>query len=372
MVGPLARSTCAVCGVVAPRRGSVCAACDAPLVPTAAVPDPAEAHDTYWVAVRCSVQCRSCSFAAPVDHLALEGSIDCAQCGVRQRFDTDSWTEALAFAHAVGDLAGPDPEGRASDPAIWIGGDNPHRNLGLSETFGVFRQTGMHSVDGLEIPRSLQIEAAPGHPTCRSCHAPVRTTLTGATGEGRVETTCPGCHATAVYVMPKGATAVTGHAALLGVISDEHRTDRPRAQESSSGDARALSCPSCGGPLKLAPHDRLAQCEYCKITCVIPVHALVRDGNAPRPAVWWQLFSGMSAKRSELLTDTGKLGVDVVKVALKFASVVAPTSLRTSPIGTTAGVYEAPAAPGPKVEQILFTLGLGTLAVAIGYLVTGR
>jgi len=365
MAHPLVRSTCAACGVLARRTGSVCDACDAPLVPTALLPTPGDTHDTYWVAVRFSVQCRSCSFAAPLDHLAVEGSIDCAQCGVRQRFDTDSWGEALAFAHAVGDLAGPDPEGRAPHPGIWIGGDNPHQNLGQSETFGVFRQTGMHSVDGLEIPRSLRIEAAPGQPTCRACHVALKTTVTG---EGRVETVCPRCQTTATYVLPKGATSVTAHAALLGVISDEHRTDRPRAQESSSGDARALSCPSCGGPLKLAPHDRLAHCEFCKTTCVIPARALVRDGQVPKPALWWQLFSGLSAKRRELLTETGEQRIGSIALPPVFA----PTSLKTAPIGGAPGVYEAPAAPGLKIEQMLFTLGIGSLAVAIGYVVMGR
>ena len=130
-----------------------------------------EAHG-YWVAVRCTFQCRSCGFAAPLDQLDIDGSVECAYCGLCQRFEPSTWIEALEFAHAVGDLSGPEPEGRAPNPSLWIAPDNPFRDVGETVTFSELRQSGSQMVDGMMVPRSLQIRVAPGFPGAAGAESP--------------------------------------------------------------------------------------------------------------------------------------------------------------------------------------------------------
>src|SRR6185295_10892156 len=126
----------------------------------AARPTTAPRHDVsgYWVAVRCSFQCRSCGFAAPLDQLDIDGAVECAYCGLRQRFEPSTWTEALEFAHAVGDLAGPEPEGRYPNPSLWIAPANPFADVGETLTFSELRQAGMEMSGGEMIPKSLFIQ----------------------------------------------------------------------------------------------------------------------------------------------------------------------------------------------------------------------
>src|ERR1700683_4713243 len=89
------RTVCASCGVVAPQSGTVCKSCSAPIV---RLTPPSASGGTYWVAAKCSFQCRSCSFAAPLDHLDVDGTVECMHCGTRQRFNVEGWREGLAFA----------------------------------------------------------------------------------------------------------------------------------------------------------------------------------------------------------------------------------------------------------------------------------
>src|SRR5258706_13324357 len=106
----------------------------------------------YWVAVRCSFQCQSCCFEAPLDSLDVDGSVECAYCGLRQRFEPRTWSEALDFAQAVGDLAGPEPEGHYADPGVWIAPDIPFRDVGETLTFSEYREAGIEISDGMTVP----------------------------------------------------------------------------------------------------------------------------------------------------------------------------------------------------------------------------
>ena len=106
---------CDRCGVIAPSQDGNCELCQQGFGhprPTA----PSSADGSYWVAVRCSFQCRSCHFLSPLDSLDIDGSVECAQCGMPQRFDVKAWHEALAFAHEVGDLGFPAPRGVTRTP----------------------------------------------------------------------------------------------------------------------------------------------------------------------------------------------------------------------------------------------------------------
>ena len=113
---------------------------------------PAQGGDTFWVAMRCGFTCNSCKFLAPLDGLDADGAVECAHCGLRQRFEVQHWAPALGVAHAVGDLAGPAPEGRRPHPSLWIGSENSFARIGDTHTFERTTQG------------ELTLEASSGHP----------------------------------------------------------------------------------------------------------------------------------------------------------------------------------------------------------------
>ena len=203
----------------------------------------------------------------------------------------------LKFAHAVGDSSGPEPEGRAPNPSLWIAPDNPFRDVGETVTFSELRQSGSQMVDGMMVPRSLQIRVAPGFPVCRRCRIPVRIAL-GAEG---TTTWCGGCSESATYALPERALALGP--GLIAVVAEEHRLSRALATE-SRGDGTnvsAVSCPSCGAPLDLRGGDRTLKCQFCSTFCRVPGRFLLRQGQGIiEPETWWLLFNGPSKKRRAL------------------------------------------------------------------------
>lgn len=344
-------SICRGCGVVAPAEGRACEVCKRPLAETR-VEVPAQGGDLFWVAVRCGFTCNSCRFLAPLDCIDVDGAVECAQCGLRQRFDVDAWPAALALAHAVGDLAGPAPEGRKPHPALWIGSENPHATIGTTRTFE--RLSG--SV--------LSMEAAPGQPICHKCQWPLTISVTAP---GAVATSCARCGDRATYEIPDRARHLDD--ALMGAIAHDHRTDQRKAQSTGSeAGAMTLGCPSCGAPLRLQGTDRLQTCPFCRASCIVPARSFLhRGGDVPEPEVWWMLFRGPSAKRAELEAPTAAAAPDL-EVALKLLK---PGGGSTA-IGEAPGVYPAPEVPGTNWLQVAFTLFLGSIALVFGYLVLGR
>lgn len=285
---------CPRCGVIAPAQQSACPICAEPFTLPRVEQRPPRAH--AWVALRCSFQCRSCQFLSPLDELDIDGSVECGQCGQSQRFDVEAWHEALAFAHAVADLAYPLPEGRLSHPDIWIGDDNPFVALGHTLALAEHRQSSMRDEDGITIHRSLFIEAGPGHPVCMSCNEPLSVEL----GRNRESTaSCRSCGAQTSYRLPAGASEYC--AALAGVVADAHESGKQRARmQSSATGPVALVCPECGGKLP-ATSERVLQCEYCGTASLIPAQARVRDvGQVLTPDIWWLAFVGPSARRAAL------------------------------------------------------------------------
>src|SRR5262249_52321233 len=150
---------------------------------------------------------------APLDGLDADGAVECGLCGLRQRLEVSSWSSALEHAHAVGDLAGPDPEGRTPHPSLWIGSENTLATVGDQRTFE-------QATSGV-----LSLEASPGNPVCSKCAVPV---MTSVTGPGAVATHCSRCGEGATYALGEAALGLgTG---VVGAVAPEHRTDRPRAR----------------------------------------------------------------------------------------------------------------------------------------------
>jgi len=302
----------------------------------------------FWVAVRCAFTCNSCKFLAPLDGLDADGAVECAHCGLRQRFDVSSWTPALDFAQAVGDLAGPLPEGRNPHPTLWIGSENPYAGVGDT---GTFERTESGA---------LAIDAAPGHPVCRKCQVPVTVTVTAP---GAAATRCPTCGDTATYALADEGKNLSS--ALVALVADDHRNDKRRAQAApTQAGVMALACPACGAPLGLPDAGGIAPCTFCKIACIVPARVRMRARNeTPEPTVWWMLFQGASAKRRALEAPTDDAGGGA-KAALKLIKF----GHDDTPIGDAPGVYDAPEVPGIYWPQVAVTGALGTAAVTIGVL----
>lgn len=343
-------SVCRRCGVVAPAQGTACDVCRQPLAAVRAAA-PATPPDQFWVAVRAGFTCNSCRFLAPLDSLDADGAVECAHCGLRQRFDNDNWRPALEFAHAVADLAGPAAEGRNPHPVIWIGSDNPHARVGDTRTFDDFDSG------------PLSFHAAPGHPVCQKCSTLVHVSAS----QGTCQSACPSCGDRATFRVADGARSL--YPALLAVVSDDARSDRPKAQLSApAGAAMTVNCCSCGAPLTLEGKGSLQTCKYCNTSCIVPHRSLSRAlHEAIEPAIWWILLGGVSAKRSELLTEHAQKSGETHKSALALLKKATGGKHK---IGDAPGVYEAPEVSGWNVPQMLFTVALGVVALLIAFGIT--
>jgi hypothetical protein len=266
--------------------------------------------------------------------------LDCAQCGSLQRFEVASWRDGLAFARAVGDLAGPYPEGRTPSARVWIGDVNPYAAIGMDTTFA--EQKG----------KALTIEASPGFPVCRACALPLECQV----GSSHAETRCGRCGVVGRYALSGQASALAP--SLQAVIAEEHRTDRRdvKMQPTSAGPT-GLLCPQCGAGLQ-GLSGPTVQCSYCKTVAYVPLRARPRETGQLVPAsVFWIAFRGRSPERGTL--EKGP------KVDDKKAGTVLGRGLRALP-----GIELAPKAPGTDLKQWAITLGLTVLALAIGLLVS--
>lgn len=266
----------------------------------------------------------------------------------------------LQFAHDVADLSGPEPEGLAPHPLVWIGGDNPHAGVGLSHAFG-------RDVSNETAAIGLSVQAAPGHPVCHSCEVPVEAALRG---RGACATRCPRCGDQATYEVPHAALALSP--ALVAAVADLHRTDRPQARTTTGQTGiLALSCPSCGGNLRPAAagapgaDSRLYACAYCNATCVVPHHAAARARDArPEPDVWWLLMRGPSSLRASLQAPIA-LSDDAKAAMAPPPFPVLPWQRRTRQVGDPPGVYSLPDKSGPNVPQIALNLLTAGVALAL-------
>lgn len=329
---------CRACGVVAPKHERACEGCAATLSETrrAVAAMPAGQH---FAALRCEFVCNGCRFLAPLDSLDLDGAVECAHCGLRQRFDVELWPSALDFARGVSDLAGPSPEGRAPHAAIWIGDDNPHASLGVTSTFAK-TEVGM-----------LTVSAAPAHPVCRRCAEPVDARLTR---RGVVETRCPRCAESAVFELPN---ELRSSESVLGVVTDAHRSDRPRAVLTTQGALVTLQCPQCNAPLTPAPGSPLQTCRFCHASSIVTqthLHRALRE--TIEPATIWVLFPGGSPLRDRLQAPTD----DAIQKQ--------PETGRTD-VGEARRVYEAPEIEGAPTLQIVVTAVIGSVAILLGLVV---
>ena len=299
------RRLCPACGVMAPAERRSCEWCEAPLDRCPSIPDGPDG--IYPVVVCCHFQCRSCGHRSPLNELDLDGTVRCLRCGLDQMFDVSSWAAALDHAHGVGDLAGPSPEGRHPHPRISIAGDNPLASIGRYRTSARLAQSGTRVEDGMVVPRSLIIDAAPGWPLCSRCNLPLE--IRGS--DGHATTSCPDCGRSASYdIDPRARQLCSG---LIAAVAEDQRTDRLAVQVTGqeAGEASVLRCPGCGAAMSDVSDAATVRCEFCNTVARIP--AAVRQelfDHEPDEQVWWLLFGGPSKQRRALedcddLSDAG-------------------------------------------------------------------
>ncbi len=286
-----ARPVCPSCGVGASLGLAQCESCGATLPnPCPGVGEPAP--NCYWVAVKCHFDCRICGHSSPLNHLDLDGSVWCANCGIEQRFATSQWSPLLDFAEAVGDLAGPNRAGRFPERSPSIASVNPFAHLGVSQSFGQLRRQAAPNAPAGE-SHALTLAAAPGHPLCSSCHALF--TLTQLDEQG-FSLSCPSCQKQQRYQRPPG---LSGN--LRGVLAHEHLVGSSAATlEQDPGGAVLIKCPNCKAPLSPDESSAIVTCRYCSAVSRLTLGQRRTLGQKNlAPELWWLLFSGPSRQRLE-------------------------------------------------------------------------
>jgi RNase P subunit RPR2 len=285
-------AVCPGCGRIAPLQRDTCAVCDAELDEAHEVPD--RKDRAYAVAVRCQFQCRQCGKLAPLNHLDVDGSVVCVHCELDQAFDVDVWKAGLRHAHGVGDLAGPALEGRHPHERFSIVGANPGASIGTTETTSTLTENSKRNVDGIELMRSLRIEASPGHPLCPACHVPLDVTL----DEETTVTICKHCGDTATYQMPEAAAEL--HKALVAVQAEDHRRDHldARIDVRAGGGTVAVACPGCGANMPVHGETKVVVCQFCQTVSRIPDQVRQQTFHiTPETETWWLWFKGGSDYR---------------------------------------------------------------------------
>lgn len=281
---------CAQCGGCVPARAPHCARCGATAEVRVVPPRP---DGAYWARVVLEYSCAACKAYWPLAAFDAEGRAVGAICGHVQDFPIFFWRVVLAHAHAVADLAGPDPEGRGGAPGASgesVAAENPFKDVGLSTSSA----EGDAMRDDADVPRGLR--AGPGVPVCPSCLASIDPDFVGG------ELVC-GCGWRAQGVLAKTASKV--NRGLVTVLGAPLGPSRGGARPGAEGPTLvALRCPTCSGPVTLDAGASLASCSFCKTTSIVarpaPVPAAKPDAPTAELACWF-LFRGPSAKRKSLL-----------------------------------------------------------------------
>ncbi|WP_437486983.1 zinc ribbon domain-containing protein [Sorangium sp. So ce1014] len=270
---------CPQCGRVVPTRQKACRVCgDDPPEPVEVV---RRADDAYWGHVAFEWACAGCSRRVPLASLADDGRAVCPTCSHTQELPALLWRTALRHAHAVADMAGPDPEGGAAGrpPIATL---NPFKEVGIERADAPGER--LRPTD--DTPANLV--AGPGHPIC-ACGALVEPQWRG----GRCACTCGLSHSGEVpalvrRAMPRGVVALV--------------FDRPRAARGAA--VIALECPRCHAPLDAPEGVRRVTCKYCGGSAAIVDPAVPPPSRSPVPRLW-VLFRGPSGARTDLEARAG-------------------------------------------------------------------
>ncbi len=277
---------CPACGIIAPTELQSCAGCG---VVISQLPEASASGsvDAMWVRVECTYKCPSCGADSPLDHLELEPKVECSKCGQIRNLDASSWGAVVRLAHDVADL------GRPVHASTTLGAYNHYAFLAVKVPFAVAE--GNVAEPSVASPVTVsRVRAAPGHPPCPSCHAPLNA---NASGGGHLATQCSRCGESAMYSVRPGL-----YTPLQAVLADEQRVDRPAAKMESTMWAGpiTLRCASCNTQLQPIAGQPQLPCSYCRTICRIPDRARRRVYNDITARPWWMLFGNRSPTRDAL------------------------------------------------------------------------
>lgn len=343
-------SICHRCGIVAPTKRSTCVRCEQP-IGSSLEAVPVGVDGALWSEVRCAITCRQCGHEAPIDEPELDGIITCPQCNAIQAFDVSAWEDALAHAHAVVDLAGPEPGGRFPTPGMPLP-PNQYDSIGVTHTSAEIQLTGMSIENGVQKTRNLKLSASPGHPLCGKCGCPLAPRIEG----NELIMRCPSCSDTARYGLEPRLPAMTP--GLVAVAAEALRSDRreARVDQTSAGMVISLRCPQCGAGLTVLQGAHSVDCTFCKTSCRVPSRTLLALKKGQRdPAPWWVLFRGPSAKRAEL--ERGKPAVaiggddDAAEIAAEIKK-RKNAKAKLADLMNQGGVEAAPAEEDPRSKVL--------------------
>jgi DNA-directed RNA polymerase subunit RPC12/RpoP len=271
---------CPQCGRVVPTRHKVCRVCRDDR------PEPVEVvrrvEDAYWAHIAFEWACAGCTQRVPLTSLAGDGRAVCPSCRHTQELPALIWRTALRHAHAVADMAGPDPEGGAvgRPPIATL---NPFKEVGIERADAPGER--LRPAD--DTPTNLV--AGPGHPIC-ACGALIEPSWRG----GSHMCSCGASYSGEIPALVRRAM----HRALVTLI-----VDRPRAARGAA--VVSLECPRCHAPLDAPEGVRRVTCKYCGAS------AAIVDPSAPSPSRspmsrLWVLFRGPSAARTDLEARAGR------------------------------------------------------------------
>lgn len=269
---------CAGCGSL--TLADACARCGA--TQRLSPPDPWP----LWVALRCTLVCRSCGHRTPLDDLERDGSVACRSCGIDQAFSLSAWKDMLEELHGLADLAG-SPEGRNPHARLSIGALNPHKSIGIAKALVEWKSE-LEAEDGIK--QVMRVEAAPGHPVCPRGHG-----LLDVRFGADIDAACPQCDLHLRY----SRTEQPPYERLRAVLSDAARLETVAARPGTRDGLDGYSCPGCGAPLPVEEGRALATCSFCHLSSKVPRGKGKSLKPAP-PALWWVLFAGPSPLRGKL------------------------------------------------------------------------
>lgn len=214
--------------------------------------------DGSWVEVHCHFRCAGCQRRSPVNHLDLDGEVECLRCGEANDFDPGQWLDAIDHARACA-----------------------HNEPG---------QAAEHGDDALRPNRirqkTLVTRAAAGHPACQECQVELTVERCAV---GMLVVSCPSCAHEWKYVLPRGTRA--SRPELGGAIAAAHARGGGMARLVEGGEegARGIECPNCGAAVDHPTGTVVARCSYCRMTLRIPQRGLAAEEDLT-PEPWWLFF----------------------------------------------------------------------------------
>jgi hypothetical protein len=151
--------------------------------------------------------------------------------------------------------------------------------------------------DGLQIPKTVRLRAAPEHPRDPETGQPLTFALLS---EWELRATLPATGLSRTYKTPKPSLPMV--APIAAILSEEYRSDQATAAVAQSPTGVAiLQCPSCGGTLRTEPGRRAVDCPFCRTRCRIPERLrYVTSSHNVFTEPWWILFFGPSKMRQSL------------------------------------------------------------------------